>query len=300
MKTGFNGLRTNYKTDEGNLFVFSSLNEFSREWKSGLPAATIRYVISGEELYDVNKETFQVGKGNFLLVNKAQPHSAHMPYRSESVSGFCIAVSNSMLNDVHRNNLSDDLSMLDNPFKSEEVAFDFLESIYKPGDIVSTYLASLEHKLDRTTGLVDVPEDELFYNVAEKLLVSQMLVRGKINSIKASKYSTRQELYKRIDRAKRILDEEKEIELPIAAIAAKVALSEFHFFRIFKQIHNITPHQYRLKKRLQFAKEKLLNTAILITQLALESGFADVESFSKAFKKEFLVSPQCFRNSNKY
>lgn len=299
METLFTGLHTNYKTDEGNLFVFSSIHEFSREWPDGLPEATVRYVISGHEQYYLNGETVRVDCGKFLLVNKSQPHNAYMPYTSERASGFCVGIHNSMLNDVYHNNIVSDISLLDNPFTTTKKEFDFYDGIYEPSDTVNRYLSSLESKLNVVTGVVAVAQDELFFNIAERLLISQTLIRKKVSSIKASKHSTRQELYKRIAKAKRILDEENGNELPVAKIAAMVALSEFHFYRTFKQIHNVTPHQYRIKRRLQSAREKLYSTNIPVTQVSLESGFADVQSFSKAFRKEFSVSPLCFRHAGK-
>ena len=299
MKTFFNGLHTTYTTDEGNRFVWSSLNEFSHEWRSGLPATTVRYVITGYEAYNLNSETVRVGPAKFLVVNKAQRHSVHIPYTSEPVTGFCVALNNALLNDVYHNHLEGDDSLLDNPFTKAGKEFHFCEDIYEPGDPLSRYLSMLQNKFDPATGELFVSQDELFFDVAERLLVSQTITRKKISNITASKHSTRQELYKRIAKAKIILDEEDENGLPVATIAAMVALSEFHFYRIFKQIYNISPHQYRIKKRLQRARLKLCNTDMPVTGISHESGFADLQSFSKAFRKEFFLSPKRFRDASK-
>ena len=112
--------------------MWSSLHEFSHEWRSGLPAATVRYVISGYEAYNLNSETVRVGPGKFLVVNKAQGHSAHIPYTSEPVTGFCVALNNALLNDVYHNHLEDDDSLLDNPFTNTGKEFHFCEKTIRP------------------------------------------------------------------------------------------------------------------------------------------------------------------------
>lgn len=295
MKAPFSGRCVSHQMNNTNLFVVTSVHEFSGEWQQGLEETAIRYVISGEEIYRVNKESVRVKGGNFLHVNKGQPHEVDIPYTKERTAGFCLTISNKVLNDVYHNKVSDTGSLLDNPFGKQGTTFDFVEGIYHQDDILNEYLASLKNKVDPFTGAVAVTTAELFFTIAGRLLASQSVVAKKINQVHADKYSTRRELYKRIDKAKMILEEDNTCDISMAKLANSVALSEFHFYRTFKQIHNITPYQYRLKKRMQRARQKLLDSNTCISQLAYDSGFADVQTFSKAFKKEFSLAPGRFR-----
>ena len=49
-----------------------------------------------------------------------------------------------------------------------------------------------------------------------------------------------------------------------------------------------------LKKRMEFAAGLLKDPNINVTDVASMAGFADVYSFSKAFKKYFRVAPSQF------
>jgi transcriptional regulator GlxA family with amidase domain len=46
-----------------------------------------------------------------------------------------------------------------------------------------------------------------------------------------------------------------------------------------------------LQKRLYLAHDLLTSREMSITEIAMHTGFADVAAFSKAFKKQFQLSP---------
>ena len=80
----------------------------------------------------------------------------------------------------------------------------------------------------------------------------------------------------------------------IKHIAIQCNLSEFHFFRLYKKVYGESPYHYMLQKRMEFAAGLLKDPFINVTDVASMSGFADVYSFSKAFKKHFRVAPSKF------
>jgi len=80
----------------------------------------------------------------------------------------------------------------------------------------------------------------------------------------------------------------------ISQVANICNMSEFHFFRSFKQAFNSTPYQYILNKRLELAKELLQKGQLSITHVAAYCNFPDVFTFSKAFKRQFNSTPSGF------
>jgi AraC-like DNA-binding protein len=68
---------------------------------------------------------------------------------------------------------------------------------------------------------------------------------------------------------------------------------------LFKKVVGVSPHQYILSKRLELGKELLEKKQMPVSAAALESGFADVFSFSKAFRKHFGVSPTHFSKNSR-
>ncbi|MEO0726151.1 MAG: AraC family transcriptional regulator [Bacteroidota bacterium] len=67
------------------------------------------------------------------------------------------------------------------------------------------------------------------------------------------------------------------------------SLSTFH--RDFKRLFDTSPHKWLLKQRLQKAKELLLTSQKSASSIYLDLGFKDLAHFSRAFKKEFGISP---------
>jgi AraC-like DNA-binding protein len=76
-------------------------------------------------------------------------------------------------------------------------------------------------------------------------------------------------------------------------------MSNFHFLRTFKQVMQVTPHQYILRARLRKAAVQLKKNKDKILEIALDAGFGDLSNFNQAFRTEFGVSPMRFRGNKR-
>ncbi|KRD28713.1 transcriptional regulator [Lysobacter sp. Root916] len=79
--------------------------------------------------------------------------------------------------------------------------------------------------------------------------------------------------------------------------AASAGLSAFHFLRLFSAVLGVTPHQYLLRARLRRAVPLLADEGRPITQVAYDSGFADLSNFVRTFRRAAGVSPRGFRRA---
>lgn len=84
-------------------------------------------------------------------------------------------------------------------------------------------------------------------------------------------------------------------EVSVASVAALVGFSEYHFHRIFQGMLGESVAAYIRKRRISEAARQLELTDCSILGLALASGFETQESFTRAFKKMFGVSPNRYR-----
>lgn len=79
---------------------------------------------------------------------------------------------------------------------------------------------------------------------------------------------------------------------------AKMAfLSKFHYHRIFSTIVGETVMDYVRKRRLSEAAKELVESNEKIINIALKYQFSSQESFTRAFKKMFDISPGEFRRT---
>jgi AraC family transcriptional regulator len=100
----------------------------------------------------------------------------------------------------------------------------------------------------------------------------------------------------RINRAIDYIRSHAADNLDLGKIAKEACLSKYHFHRIFRSQTSETINEFVRRLRLEKAFQKLrLERNKSITDIALECGFSNSQSFAKAFKKSFNVSPKFFR-----
>jgi AraC family transcriptional regulator len=80
-------------------------------------------------------------------------------------------------------------------------------------------------------------------------------------------------------------------------VARHAGISQWHFQRIFKSLTNETLKMYIRSRRFAAALEMLEQAEVPVIQIALASGFDTQESFTRAFKKAFGVTPGAYRKS---
>lgn len=84
-------------------------------------------------------------------------------------------------------------------------------------------------------------------------------------------------------------------DLSLAALAREAGLSPFHFVRVFKQTTGQTPHRYLLERRLERARELLLQRAPSLAEVAAATGFCDQSHLTLHFKRAFGLTPGEYR-----
>lgn len=103
------------------------------------------------------------------------------------------------------------------------------------------------------------------------------------------------EIYKRIIKAKELIDECCTEHLDIERLAREAYFSPYHFLRTFKKIYNKTPHKYLTERRIDKAKELLRSENLSVTDVCYDVGFESIGSFSTLFNKYVGSSPAKYR-----
>lgn len=84
-------------------------------------------------------------------------------------------------------------------------------------------------------------------------------------------------------------------ELTLNFLASRASLSPYYFIKLFKKQIGLTPHDYLIAVRLNYAKFLLKTTNISIKEICYSSGFSSESSFCSTFKKREKITPSAFR-----
>jgi AraC-like DNA-binding protein len=92
-------------------------------------------------------------------------------------------------------------------------------------------------------------------------------------------------------RAKELLMARLNGEVTLEVLAQECGLSRSHFARAFKTTTGLPPHRWLLDRRIERARELLLNSPLPIADVADLCGFADQSHFTRVFTNALGVSP---------
>lgn len=83
--------------------------------------------------------------------------------------------------------------------------------------------------------------------------------------------------------------------LTVSDIADKSNISEIYFRKLWRKCCDITPAQYIVKLRINFAKALLSGSEYTVSEIAEQCGFSDSKYFSTVFKRLTGTTPSEYR-----
>jgi len=95
------------------------------------------------------------------------------------------------------------------------------------------------------------------------------------------------------------IDANSQQPLNLERAAREAGLSPFHFLRLFARVLGVTPHQYLVRSRLRRAARLLTEDDRSITDVAFDTGFADISNFVRSFHRAAGASPRRFRQASR-
>ncbi len=100
-----------------------------------------------------------------------------------------------------------------------------------------------------------------------------------------------------INKAINFIENNASNEIQLKDIATSVNLSQFHFHRIFKALTGDTSKEFLTRLRLEKSALKLKHTKDDIGSISIECGYQNHETFTRAFKDYFGLTPIDYRNT---
>lgn len=273
----------------GNVLNISELTQlYSTSIRGNL---TLRYVTSGLEHYTINNSRYHIEPGQYLITNRHSKGSVLIDSKLP-VKGICIDLSQEVLSEVFSNLTEPGAFELVNDLEESFYSPEFLENKYNAenthagGFLEQVNKSVFGYGCDASNITID-----FFYSLCERVVADYIPLQGQMRKIKGIKSETRKELLRRLTKGKQLLDDTFLDNPSISFISQECGISQYHFFRLFKNTYGKSPNQYLIHKRLHFARIALTKKQHSVSDLALICGYSDIHSFSKSFKKYFGVNP---------
>jgi AraC-like DNA-binding protein len=102
-------------------------------------------------------------------------------------------------------------------------------------------------------------------------------------------------MFIRLNRARDRLCDTLDERRTLAEVADEAGLSMGEFIRRFSALHGETPHQRRIRARIERAKALLALGELSVTEVCFEVGFQSLGSFSERFVRTVGERPSAYR-----
>jgi AraC family transcriptional regulator len=86
-------------------------------------------------------------------------------------------------------------------------------------------------------------------------------------------------------------------DLNLELLAGRVGFSAYHFHRVFRQVLGEPVKEYVRRLRMERAAYRLKISDETVLQIAMDAGFKTHESFTRAFQRQFGITPNEFRTN---
>jgi AraC family transcriptional regulator len=140
-------------------------------------------------------------------------------------------------------------------------------------------------------------EEQLAF-LLERMLLSHRQLIARLRSIPARRSATRREILRRILLATDFIHASYSQPLSLRDIAGAACLSRHHFLRLFKCVHNVTPHEYLQRKRAIASMRLLRQSSVGVEEVVRLVGFDSRSTLFRALRRFHGVTPrECRRGA---
>jgi AraC family transcriptional regulator len=271
-------------------FPFRASEIFAINKELGLSKVSFKYNVLGHETYYNGHKEVGLKKGEYLLATNQTKCEVEIKETEEADIGICVDIDIRYLQQafdmlLHPNELAfssdKDYYLIDQDlfekFPSNPFFHEYMKHLY--GVIKEKNIYSIQ---------------ELEYSFIKHFVPYHFPNTQTFHRIPATKKSTRAELYSKMLLAKNRMEGAVYGCINLADFSRELYISEFRFLHVFKTTYGISPYKYLLQLKMEEALKLRQQDKYTWTEIAEKLCFADLPSFSKAFKRHYGCSPTLY------
>ena len=161
------------------------------------------------------------------------------------------------------------------------------------GDTMSGLLNDLSLSLTDEKGRAHL--EDIYFEVVGQVLQLVRIRHQALLGLATHKSNTLHDLLPRLLQARQFIEVNFLQPIKTKDVAEHVAISEYHFARLFKTAFDVTVHQYVMRLRLDKSRHLLEQPDASVTDVALTVGYNSLSAFINAFRRRFGLSPSRYR-----
>ena len=268
-----------------NVPFFAILNGRASTFEGGADEAdlSLKWLAEGAAEYQTEGRAYRLGGAAQLMLNRGQPYRMRMQGPSESFVMFF-------------------------PKAAADAAWQMQthngEALPEIPTVAATSPVPLQKRVTqlRDESVRARPSGErlleLSCAVLSELVALAHTRRRHAMRLPALRRTTRDELLRRLVRAESYLADLGS-KATLAGAAQAAALSPFHLIRVFNAAFGQTPLAYAAGKRLERARDPLIESDASVADIALAAGYDSRTAFDRAFVRRYRLTPGAIRAASR-
>lgn len=233
---------------------------------------SIKTVARGREHYFVDGRRLTVTDESWLVLNEGREYSSVLEGQQNPFS-FCLFFRPRMVEEISGAATSNLARALDDGPTSPKRVVEFAERLRTHDKRVTPVLNFIRRQV--TYGVAD-PDwcEEQFNFLLGRLIANEGEAARLPAGLECVRLATRRELIRRIHWATDFIHSNLHRPLSLTEIAAAARLSSYHFLRVFRQVHGVTPMMYLRRQRTDRALALLDSTQFDISEITRMVGLS--------------------------
>lgn len=242
------------------------------EYNTYRQTLSLKTVQGGREHYHIGRRRLTVTDETWLVLNENREYSSVLEGRAEPFS-FCLFFRPGMAGQILAAARQDYGRALDAGPETSSAPIEFAENLRPHDKGVASVLRFIRRHVD--AGVDDLSwYEEQFNFLLGRIVRAEQALEHLPERLACVRSAKRRELIKRLGWATDFIHSNLHRELALGDVAGAAHLSQYHFLRVFRRVHGITPMTYLRIQRTQRALALLKSTRTDIGEIASQVGLS--------------------------